>query len=169
MSTWSRAMQGSGRKGRDLNHGSPERAMTRALAACHPVGAAHSLHPCNSRIRDSGRIGVAVMGGSPTNPGSIKTGGEHGAPPVVPSNPNSRLGRRARSPIRQGRVAMDIITVGIDVSKDRLDVAVRPSGEVFAAERKAAGLDQLITRLRELGPQLVALEATGGHATIGAG
>jgi hypothetical protein len=26
---------------------------------------------------------------------------------------------------------MELITVGIDVSKDRLDVAVRPSGEVF--------------------------------------
>lgn len=63
---------------------------------------------------------------------------------------------------------MDTITVGIDVSKDRLDVAVRPSGEVFTTERKAAGLDQLIVRLRELGPQLVALEATGGYETIAA-
>lgn len=33
---------------------------------------------------------------------------------------------------------MDIITVGIDVSKDRLDIAVRPSEEVFAVERNAA-------------------------------
>lgn len=63
---------------------------------------------------------------------------------------------------------MDMITVGIDVSKDRLDVAVRPSGEVFAIERKAAGLDELIVRLRELGPQLVALEATGGYETVAA-
>jgi transposase len=61
---------------------------------------------------------------------------------------------------------MDMITVGIDVSKDRLDVAVHPRGEVFAVERKAAGLDQLIVRLRELGPQIVALEATGGYETI---
>jgi transposase len=61
---------------------------------------------------------------------------------------------------------MDMITVGIDVSKDRLDVAVRPSGEVFVIERNAAGLDQLIVRLRELGPQIVALEATGGYETI---
>lgn len=61
---------------------------------------------------------------------------------------------------------MDMITVGIDVSKDRLDVAVHPHGEVFAVERKAAGLDQLIVRLRELGPHIVALEATGGYETI---
>lgn len=63
---------------------------------------------------------------------------------------------------------MDMITVGIDVSKDRLDVAVRPSGEVFAADRKAAGLDRLIIRLRELGPHIVALEATGGYETLAA-
>jgi transposase len=61
---------------------------------------------------------------------------------------------------------MDMITVGIDVSKDRLDVAVRPSDEVFVIGRNAAGLDQLIVRLRELGPQIVALEASGGYETI---
>ena len=32
---------------------------------------------------------------------------------------------------------MDMITVGIDVSKDRLDVAVCPSGEAFVVERDA--------------------------------
>jgi transposase len=61
---------------------------------------------------------------------------------------------------------MDIITVGIDVSKDRLDVAVRPSGEAFSVERNAGGLEQLVGRLREFGPHLVALEATGGFETI---
>jgi transposase len=63
---------------------------------------------------------------------------------------------------------MDIITVGIDVSKDRLDVAVRPSGEVFAVERNGAGLEQLVERLRKLSPHLVALEATGGFETVAA-
>jgi transposase len=63
---------------------------------------------------------------------------------------------------------MDIIAVGIDVSKDRLDVAVRPSGEAFAVERNASGLDRLAERLRELSPQFVALEATGGFETIAA-
>jgi transposase len=61
---------------------------------------------------------------------------------------------------------MDRITVGIDVSKDRLDVAVRPSGEAFAIERNAAGLERLVVRLRELSPHVVALEATGGFETI---
>jgi transposase len=61
---------------------------------------------------------------------------------------------------------MDTIVVGIDVSKDRLDVAVRPSGEAFAVERNAAGLDRLTERLRMLSPHLVALEATGGFETV---
>ena len=61
---------------------------------------------------------------------------------------------------------MDIIAVGIDVSKDRLDVAVRPSGETFAVERNASGLDRLIERLRQRSPRIVALEATGGFETV---
>jgi transposase len=52
--------------------------------------------------------------------------------------------------------------VGIDVSKDRLDIHPRPSGEAFALPRDGAGLDQLVARLTALGPQLVVLEATGG-------
>jgi transposase len=60
------------------------------------------------------------------------------------------------------------ITVGIDVAKDRLDVAVRPSGEAFTVERNASGLDRLTERLRELSPRLVGIEATGGFETIAA-
>lgn len=61
---------------------------------------------------------------------------------------------------------MEVITVGIDVSKDRLDVAVRPGAQAFAVERNAAGLDRLVQRLRQLAPQIVALEATGGFETV---
>jgi transposase len=59
-----------------------------------------------------------------------------------------------------------MVVVGIDVSKDRLDVAVRPSNEIFSVGRNAAGLEQLIARLRELSPHVVALEATGGFETV---
>lgn len=52
--------------------------------------------------------------------------------------------------------------VGIDVSKDRLDVHVRPSGQAFALPRDDGGLDQLLARLRTEAPALVLLEATGG-------
>jgi len=61
---------------------------------------------------------------------------------------------------------MDSIGVGIDVSKDRLDIAVRPSNESFSVGRNAAGLEQLIARLRQLSPRVVALEATGGFETV---
>jgi len=58
------------------------------------------------------------------------------------------------------------VVVGIDVSKDRLDVAVFPTGEAFAVARDAEGLDALIARLMPLSPQAVALEATGGYEAV---
>ena len=61
---------------------------------------------------------------------------------------------------------MDAIVVGIDVSKDRLDVAVRPTGEMFVVSRDAEGLDALVTRLTPLAPAAVAVEATGGYETV---
>jgi transposase len=63
---------------------------------------------------------------------------------------------------------MDTIFVGIDVSKDRLDVHVRPSREAFAVTRDGQGLEELVDRLRALEPQLIAIEATGGFETIAA-
>lgn len=61
---------------------------------------------------------------------------------------------------------MDKFTVGIDVSKDRLDVAVYPGSERFGVERNAAGLQQLADRLAALAPHLVVLEATGGLEAV---
>jgi transposase len=61
---------------------------------------------------------------------------------------------------------MDAIVVGIDVSKDRLDVALRPTGEVFSVARDAGGLDALVARLAPLAPTAVAVEATGGYETV---
>jgi transposase len=52
--------------------------------------------------------------------------------------------------------------VGIDVSKDRLDVHVLPSQQTFAVARNGEGLDRLAAELRALAPRLVVLEATGG-------
>jgi transposase len=66
---------------------------------------------------------------------------------------------------------MDAIYVGIDVSKDRLDVAVRRNGESlggesFVVSRDGAGIDDLIGRLKALAPRLIAIEATGGFETV---
>jgi transposase len=54
------------------------------------------------------------------------------------------------------------VFVGIDVSKDRLDLHLRPSGRAFAVPRDGPGLERLAAELRALAPALVVLEATGG-------
>ncbi|MBO0134673.1 IS110 family transposase [Agrobacterium burrii] len=60
---------------------------------------------------------------------------------------------------------MDII-VGIDVSKDRLDVAVAASGTAFFVENSHAGIDDLAQRLKAEHADIVAFEATGGFETL---
>lgn len=53
--------------------------------------------------------------------------------------------------------------VGIDVSKDRLDVCVWPQGEAFSVGNDAAGRKALAARLVRLGPVAAGLEASGGY------
>lgn len=60
---------------------------------------------------------------------------------------------------------MDII-VGIDVSKNRLDVAVAASGTAFFVENSHAGIDDLAQRLKAEHADIVAFEATGGFETL---
>lgn len=83
-------------------------------------------------------------------------------------NPDSRSDP---SPHSQGRVMDEplAVFVGIDVSKDRLDVHLRPSGESFCIRRDGTGLDGLCGRLAKLPVALIVLEATGGfEATVAA-
>lgn len=61
---------------------------------------------------------------------------------------------------------MAAVFVGIDVSKDHLDVHVRPGGTSFRVNRDGAGLQDLLVQLEPLGPSVVALEATGGFETV---
>src|SRR5271155_1898272 len=110
-------------------------------------------------------MSCAVAGEGPMPPRDAKPVGEFGSSPVGPSNPNSRLGRQ-RSPLAQGRDKMDAIVVGIDVSKDRLDVAVRPAGEHFVVPRDPQGLRELNARLTPLAPTAIGIEATGGYETV---
>src|SRR4051812_47441883 len=112
----------------------------------------------------------AVAGERPLPLRDTKPVRERGSSPAVPSNPNSRLGRSSRSPLAQGWDRMDAIVIGIDVSKDRLDVHVLPGRDAFAVARDGAGLADLCARLVPLvvplAPGLVALEATGGFETV---
>lgn len=52
--------------------------------------------------------------------------------------------------------------IGIDVSKDTLDVAVIPKAEAWSVPNDGTGIDQLVRRLRPLHPERIVLEATGG-------
>jgi transposase len=61
---------------------------------------------------------------------------------------------------------MEATVVGIDVSKNTLDVHVYPTGEAFAVARNADGVDALIARITPLGVHAVAVEATGGFETV---
>lgn len=62
---------------------------------------------------------------------------------------------------------MDALNIGIDVSKDRLDVAANtPSLAPFSVPCDEDGLADLIDRLEPLGAARIALEATGGFETV---
>ena len=54
------------------------------------------------------------------------------------------------------------IVVGIDVSKDRLDLAWRPTGERWAVPNTERGIRAISRRLRTPAPTLIVLGATGG-------
>lgn len=54
------------------------------------------------------------------------------------------------------------VIVGIDVSKEQLDVHLTPDASRFAVRRDEAGIAQLVGRLKGMSLQVVAMEATGG-------
>ena len=58
------------------------------------------------------------------------------------------------------------VFVGIDVSKAKLDVHVRPLGEAFVVSQSDAGYEELVRRLKAHGPAVIAIEATGGYERL---
>jgi len=61
---------------------------------------------------------------------------------------------------------MTSVYVGIDVSEDRLEIAVRPSGEAWTLPHRPEGTEELIRRLQKLSPapEAIVLEAGGGFS-----
>ena len=116
-----------------------------------------------------GLVADAGAAERPSHPWTTKSAAQHGSSAAHPLSPNSRQGRKP-SPFRQGGAGVETNTqpvfVGIDVSKNKLDVALWPSGEGFAVERNAKGLNSLCARLAALNPVTIALEATGGFETV---
>ncbi len=53
--------------------------------------------------------------------------------------------------------------VGIDVSKDSLDVGVIPTGEYLSCRNGSSAIYKLIKKLKELAPSRIVIEATGGY------
>ncbi len=53
--------------------------------------------------------------------------------------------------------------VGVDVSKDRLDLAVHSHHEIRGFANTATGISKLLKHVTSLGPVLVVMEATGGY------
>lgn len=60
-------------------------------------------------------------------------------------------------------MALIASVVGIDVSKARLDVAVRPSEEQYTVSNDEAGWRELAGRLRQVHPERIVWEASGGY------
>lgn len=52
--------------------------------------------------------------------------------------------------------------VGIDVSKEQVDVAVRPTGRSWSVSYDEAGVNDLVAQLKDLKPAGVITESTGG-------
>jgi transposase len=57
------------------------------------------------------------------------------------------------------------VFVGIDVSKDHLDIGVYPNGRTWQVTHDETGSQQVLKELLRLKPQLIVLEASGGFET----
>lgn len=56
----------------------------------------------------------------------------------------------------------DVVVVGIDISKDKLDLAVRPLNIFLKESYTKQGIEKISQKLNELDPDMVVIEATGG-------
>lgn len=55
------------------------------------------------------------------------------------------------------------VYIGIDVSKDRLDVAIWGEKKCLEVDNKKKGIAKLVKQMQALVPQLIVVEATGGY------
>ena len=59
-------------------------------------------------------------------------------------------------------MSQEAVYVGIDVAKAQMDVAVRPTEDIWDVVHDEEGISLLVSRLKSLEPVMVLLEATGG-------
>jgi transposase len=91
------------------------------------------------------------------------------SPDSCPSHPRGELASARSGRVRKSRCAESWVTVeqsvqvGIDVSKATLDVAIEPTRGRWQVANDESGIQQLVERLRQLQPERIVLEATGGY------
>src|SRR6266576_5746396 len=94
---------------------------------------------------------------------------------LFPTSPNSCLGGFCqpvfRKTGRNGVTNMNEpestkVSVGIDVSKSMLDIAIHETGESWSCSNDASGGAALVPKLRQLKATSIVLEATGGFETL---
>jgi transposase len=72
----------------------------------------------------------------------------------------------------QDRVQEDVMEtklfVGVDVSKDSLDVAIGTQKDIITFANDQKGVDSLVKRLRRIDAQLTVFESTGGYELLAA-
>lgn len=100
------------------------------------------------------RARTVVLG---TSPHHARTGGR-----------GRGRGRVARPPEEDAVQEKQELNVGVDVSKERLDVSVRPLGGRFSVSNDPAGHAELVRRLQGRPIARVVLEATGGYEAAAA-
>lgn len=77
--------------------------------------------------------------------------------PYTSVGSNPLYGMEAQMATSSGRY------VGIDVSKEQLDVAVLGESQTSQAENRAAGIMKLVEQMQVMAPELIVVEATGGY------
>lgn len=124
----------------------------------------------NTRARGRQIVGIAVVKTEPQqrSPAPHVPGARTVAQGVSPHQ--ARTGGRGRGtgdracPPREDAVPEKVeINVGVDVSKEKLDVYVRPLGERFTVDNDPRGHGELVERLRGRAIVRIVLEATGGY------
>jgi transposase len=66
-------------------------------------------------------------------------------------------------------MADQAVYVGVDVSKERFDLAVWPGDEFFSVANEARAIKRLLERLEALNCTRIVLAASGGYETLVAG
>jgi transposase len=118
--------------------------------------------------RDRYFLGGKRRGRAGSRPASYRPDPEQSPGPLTPLNDEAKSASARKGRTGMGMLDSIPVVVGIDVSKDRLDVACLPvdSRSPASVTNNAEGHRKLITWLNDLLPHLIILEATGGYERL---